>query len=139
MATRATPIRYVDRDVVGAPEQVANVLRRAAERGRLVAATVPVPAPNDPNKVWVRVRFRAPSPGAAARRRRPKRRALLLGAAIATILGLLAGISYLVWLALQALIAALPALLITLALLAWLALRRAGVCAGMHCPGCRHH
>lgn len=145
MAAATTPVRYVDRDVIGAPEQVANVLRNAASRGRLVAATAPVPAPEDPTRVWVRVRFRAPSPGPTVRRapvkRSVRRRLLVVGAVVTAASGVLAGVAYLVWLAVQRLIAAGPFLLVasTVVLLIWLALRRVGVCCpGLHCPGCRH-
>jgi hypothetical protein len=145
MAAEATPVRYVDRDVIGVPEHVANVLRSAASRGRLVAATAPIPAPEDSTRVWVRVRFRAPSPGPtglrAPVRRRVRRRLLVVGAVVTAASGVLAGVAYLVWLAVQRLIAAGPFLLIalTVVLLIWLALRRVGVCCpGLHCPGCRH-
>jgi type IV secretory pathway TrbD component len=145
MVADSAPARYVDRDVVGTPDQVANVLRNAASRGRLVAATAPVGVPGDPYRVRLRVRFRAPSPGPTARRapvrRSVRRRLLASGAVVTAASGVLAGAVYLVWLAVQALIAAGPVLLIalTVALLIWLALRRVGVCCpGLHCPGCRH-
>jgi len=154
--------RFVGRTVVGSPDHVANVLRSTMDSGRLVAATAPVPVPNAPDVVAVRMRLRAPTPSGATRSgqlkptparlvtaytltsttpRRWRRRAAVIAALTALAAGLLAGVAYLVWLAMQALIAALPVLVAAALVLAvlWSVLGRAGVCCpGLHCPGCRH-
>ncbi|MFC0533954.1 hypothetical protein [Phytohabitans kaempferiae] len=153
--TRTTsPPRYVDRTVFGTPEHVANVLRSTMDNGRLVAATAPRPVVNMPGAVMLRMRLHQPTPGtvhsprivtartiAAPLPRRWRRRAAVVTAVSVLSLAVLAGVAYLVWLAVQALIAALP-LLIGAALALYVLSRfltRAGVCCpGMHCSGCKH-
>jgi hypothetical protein len=153
--TRTTPApRYVDRTVVGTPAHVANVLRSTMDNGRLVAATAPRPVVNMPGTVMLRMRLHPPTPGptpaariVAARTavpplpRRWRRRAAVVTAVSVLALAVVAGLAYLVWLAVQALIAALP-LLIGAALALYVLRRyltRAGVCCpGIHCTGCKH-
>jgi len=135
--------RYIDRDVIGLPEQVVNALDNAARRGHLVSVTAPRPAPDAPGKVWVRARFLAPNPGptASPARVRLNRRRAAVATGVVAGTAVLAGLAYLVWLAVQALLAVWPVVagaLLVLFLL-WLAAGRAGVCcAGLHCPGCKH-
>ncbi|MTK02441.1 hypothetical protein [Micromonospora sp. CP22] len=59
---RRTPppaTRYVDRHVVGTPEELVTLMALATERGLLVFASAPVPLPGDPTRFRRYLRLRA--------------------------------------------------------------------------------
>ncbi|SCG61277.1 hypothetical protein [Micromonospora halophytica] len=52
--------RYVDRHVIGTPEELGVLMELATERGLLVFASVPVPLPDDPTRFRRHLRLRTP-------------------------------------------------------------------------------
>lgn len=117
--------------VVAAPAEVAELLRGAHAAGRLVTMTPPEPVGK--GRVVVRVELR-PLP----RPQRRTRRRLAVGAAVGIVATVAVGVAVTAtvrWLVEHA--AHLGAVLLILTLL-WAGAGRAGVCVGLHCPGCRH-
>ncbi|MFI7022936.1 hypothetical protein ACIBMZ_09485 [Micromonospora sp. NPDC049900] len=60
--TRRTPApttQYVDRHVVGTPEELATLMALATDRGLLVFASAPVQLPGDPTRFRRYLRLRA--------------------------------------------------------------------------------
>lgn len=114
--------------VFGSFAEVAGMIDRAHAAGRVVHVTPPRAARN--GQVVVDVRLRP-------QRRSGRRRVVsLVVAAVVVLLVLLAAAG----LALQWLIAHLPHVLVAAAIIGALlaAAGRAGVCVGIHCPGCKH-
>jgi hypothetical protein len=128
-----------DRRIIGTASEVAATVARVRRSGRLIAMTTPRQT-ND-GRVFVNVRYLTP-PAQPARPARPaRRRTAVRVAAIATTAAALIGLAvYGVVLLVTALVHLLPLLIggLVLLLLAWAVLGRAGVCPGVHCPGCTH-
>jgi hypothetical protein len=124
----------------GTLPEVGAALEVASRSGRLVAATDPVPMPGEPGVVLVHVRFAPPPRRPLVVKTRRRTRPGVVAVAVAGVLGVLGVV---VW-AVATLIAWVVAHWLTvLGVLAggWLvltALGRAGVCPGIHCPGCSH-
>ena len=142
--TQVTPYT-MERRIEGAPAEVAATVARVRRSGRLVAMTTPRLSPTGDGTVYVNVRFLAPPPSRTARpvaiRLRTIRRTAIRVAAIAVlVVGLAAVAVYAVMRLVAELIHLLPVLggALVLLLLVWSALGRAGVCPGLHCPGCAH-
>ena len=139
--THVTPYT-TDRRITGTPAKVAATIDQVRRSGRLVAMTNPRPTAD--GNVWVNVRFLT-TPDLPTRQATDRRHPLLRTAGrIATVVipvaGLTVGLIYAVSRLIAALIPLLPYLGVglVLVLLLWAALGRAGVCAGLHCPGCSH-
>lgn len=138
---------------IGTRQEAVAMLRAARAAGRLVSYTQPVPAPGAPGRVMLRVQLadhptppaRPATPAPTPQRWVPQPRPRLppaawaaiavaalaiLGAAIWVIVTLLAWV-----LAHLALITATLAAAVLIVVL----LSRAGICPGIHCPGCPHH
>jgi hypothetical protein len=95
--------------------------------------------------VYVTVRFlatpvRSTRDVAAYRRRRVLRRASWVSAVVVSSIGFAVAVAYTVSRLVAALIHLLPYLGVALVLVlaVWATLGRAGVCPGLHCPGCSH-
>lgn len=139
---------HVDRLIVGAPDEVAAVLRSAAHRGVLVAVTVPRPVAG--GRVVVVARMVATAPAEAAtgepsrlvRHRVGRSRSIARCAGIAAVaMGVVALSGALLYAVVWLVVAAWPLLLAAAVVL--FVLRRVQVrvgvcCPGLHCPGCRH-
>lgn len=129
------------RDVVGAPEDIRNVLERAHAEGRLVSFTEPEQV------VRVQVVLREQT----ARSARPSRwnpldnpAPYLIGTALVALAGIAAVVAYEVITAVAAAIAWVSAHAVGIGagavLLVLMAVALSGgtaACAGMHCGGCR--
>ncbi len=130
------------RTVVGEPEQVAAALRRLDEQDRLIAMTPPKPLPD--GRVRVGVKLGEPAPAVVAvpapAPQRAARRVRVVVACVVGGLALLTGAGLAVALVVREIAAHLAAVvgIAGLVVLAWAGLGRVGVCAGIHCPGCRH-
>jgi hypothetical protein len=135
-----------ERRVVGTPAEVAATVDLVRRSGRLVAMTTPRPTSDgNGSVVWVNVRFlavpvRTTRPAATDRRRTVVRSVGRVAAVAVPAAGFAAFLVYAVTQLVAALVALLPffggALLVALAV--WALLGRAGVCPGLHCPGCAH-
>jgi hypothetical protein len=132
--------------IVGTRPEVLNALRTAHSHGRLIATGSQLrPVPGDHlGRVYIRARILPPPP---ARPVTPHRtwRPYLIAVAVAAGLALVALLIWAVVAAVNAAVLAithaLPELLGLLAVagvLLLFAAGRAGVCPGIHCPGCRH-
>lgn len=123
--------------IIGTRQQVANVIRTAHRSGQLVTLGPIQPMPTDRSKVCVTATFTQPT--IRTRRRLPRRHAAIITVAVAstTVLALLGWAGYLL---VQLVAAHWPLILgvLTLAATALLLAGRAGICPGIHCPGCRH-
>jgi hypothetical protein len=128
--------------ITGTPVQVGQTLDRLARTGQLARVSDPQPT-GQAGQVLVTVQVLQPRPAAAlAARTGPRRRVrpwvwwTAGGAAVAV----LAGLVWLVVVAVAWVVAHWAHLLVGLVLLAVLLglAGRAGVCVGVHCPGCRH-
>jgi hypothetical protein len=143
--TQITPYTS-ERRIVGTPMQVAHMVDLVRRSGHLVAMTDPRLTPENDGRVYVTVRVVLPPPirstrvVAADRRRRALRIAGRVSAAVIPVTGAAVAVVYAVSRLVAALVHLLPYLGIGLvvALLVWRALGRAGVCPGLHCPGCSH-
>lgn len=142
--TQVTPYT-TERRIVGTPAEVASTVDRVRRSGRLVAMTRPRPVPEGDGRVFVNVRFLA-TPVRSARQVAADRRRTVLrtaGRVVVRVIGVAAvvcAVSRLViWLVIG-LLHLLPFLGVALvvALIGWALLGRAGVCPGLHCPGCSH-
>ena len=142
--TQVTPYT-TERRIVSAPSEVAAMVDRVRRSGRLIAMTTPRPTPEGDGSVFVTVRFltapvRSTRQVTTDRRRTGLRTAGSVAAVAVPTAGAVAG---LLW-ALARLVAELAHLLpylgaaLTVALLLWATLGRAGICPGLHCPGCSH-
>lgn len=129
--------------VLGTRAEVALVMRHLSA-AQVAHVTDPEPIPGAPGRVSVRyLPLPNPHPARPAQHARPtarvtrtERTALVFAGG--ALVGAAAGIAAM--LAVQWLLAHLlliAGVLIALAALLWLA-GRAGVCPGIHCPGCRH-
>jgi hypothetical protein len=131
--------------VVGTPAEVAGTPDLIRRFGRLVAATRPRRMPDGDPRVCVNVRF-VVTPVRSARQYAAERRRAALGTAgrvaavVVPVTGFAAAVVYAVARLVAELIRLLPyvggALVVALTL--WALLGRAGVCPGLHCPGCSH-
>ncbi len=133
--TAVTPYT-TERRIVGTPAEVAATVTRVRLSGRLVAMTTPRLTRDGDGRVFVNVRYVAPTPP-----RRTRRRTALRFAAFAVpAIGLAAATVYAVARLVAELIHLLPIIAgaLVVLLVVWAALGRAGVCPGLHCPGCRH-
>ena len=134
----------IERRIVGTPAEVADTVDRVRRSGRLVAMTRPRLTPDADAQVSVTVRVLAPparSPRQITADRRPVwRRAGRVAAVMVPVTGLTAAVIYAVARLVAALIPLLPYLggALLVALILWAALGRAGICPGLHCPGCSH-
>lgn len=142
--TTVTPYTS-ERRIVGTPAQVAHMVDLVRRSGHLVAMTDPRLAPEGDGRVSVTVRLvlppvRSTRQAAAGRRRRVLRMAGRVAVVVVPVTGAAVAVVYAVPRLLAALIPVLPYLGVALvvALLVWRALGRAGVCPGLHCPGCSH-
>ena len=143
--TQVTPYTS-ERRIVGTPAQVAHMVDLVRRSGHLVAMTDPRLAPEGDGRVYVTVRLVLPPPDrstrqtAADRRRTVLRIAGRVSTVVVPVTGAAVAVVYAVSRLLAALIPALPYLGVALvvALLVWRVLGRAGVCPGLHCPGCSH-
>lgn len=133
-----------ERRIVGSPAEVASTVDRVRRSGRLVAMTHPRPTPEGDGRVYVNVRFLA-APARSTRqvtadRRTVRRTASRVAAVVVPVVGLAAAVVYAVTRLVAALLHLLPFLGVALvvAVIAWALLGRAGVCPGLHCPGCSH-
>lgn len=130
--------RHLDRRLTGSPAYVSNVVETLRNDGRLLAASPPRPVPGDDRRVFATVRFLdTPAPVVST----PRRRWPIAVAAITGCAAVLAGLGWAVAQLVHAITASAPAIagaLFLVLLVAWLLAGRAGVCAGLHCPGCPH-
>jgi len=134
-----------ERRIVGTPAEVASTVDRVRLSGRLVAMTRPRLAPEGDGRVYVNVRFLSPPVRSARQVAADRRRTLLriggrVAAVVIPVTGVAAAAVYAVTRLIAGLIHLLPYLggALVLVLIVWAALGRAGVCPGMHCPGCSH-
>jgi hypothetical protein len=148
---RPTPRRVqvtpytAERSVIGTPAQVACTVDLIRRSGRLVAATRPRQMPDGDRRIYVNVRFLVtpvrPARQVAADRRRTVLRTVGRVAAVAVpVTGVVVALAYAVaWLVAE-LVRLLPYVggALVVVLIVWAVLGRAGVCAGLHCPGCSH-
>jgi len=149
---KGTKVR--EQRIIGDPSHIANVLNTKLASGELVSAAEPVavahPETGKPAvMVIVRLLDRELPVRADASRVTSWRRALwawlvrnrLPIAVTLAVLGALAGVAYLVYLLVQVVISHLALIVgvLVAAGAAWFLLGRAGVCPGLHCPGCRHN
>ena len=137
-------VEYVDRPVIGDPQQVQRALITLQNNGLLVSASAIQPMPGADQRVFVMVRMLETAPTTAQPRQRWYRRpgvvATVAGVTITTCTGTAYGLYLLAQAAAQAASGAGPALvgLATVAALIWFVLGRSGKCCpGLHCPGCR--
>jgi hypothetical protein len=138
--TQVTPYT-TERRIVGTPTEVAATVDRVRRSGRLVAMTTPRMTRDDDGRVYVNVRYLAPPTRPTRTRRRTAGRTAGRVAAIAVpLVGLAAVAAYAVTRLIAELIHLLPYLgsALVVVLLVWAVLGRAGVCPGLHCPGCSH-
>jgi hypothetical protein len=143
-ASGATVVRLDDERaaVTGSPVQVGQLLDRLGRTGRLARVSDPQPT-GQAGQVLVTVRLLQPRPAPALTPRTGPRSRVLpwvwwtAGGAAAAVL---AGLAWLVVAAVAWVAAHWAHLLVGLVVLAAVlgGLGRAGVCVGMHCPGCRH-
>jgi hypothetical protein len=142
MSHAPAPVPHI---IVGTRHQLLTVLRTAHSQGRLVAMDSQLrPVPGDPHgRVYLHARLRPPMPGRRHTAHQTRRR-YLIAAAVA---GALAVLALLIWAVAAAITAAISAIgdalpqLLGLAAVVGvllLAAGRAGICPGIHCPGCRH-
>ncbi|MFI7543111.1 hypothetical protein [Actinoplanes sp. NPDC049599] len=134
-----------ERRIVGTPAEVASTVDRVRRSGRLVAMTYPRPMAEGDGRVFVKVRFLATPVRSTRQVTTDRRRAVLraAGRAAAVVVpatGLAVAVVYAVSRLVAALLHLLPLLGVALVVtvIAWSLLGRAGVCPGLHCPGCSH-
>jgi hypothetical protein len=147
--TTTTAIRpgVYDHAVTGTAGQLAALLRHHTSAGTLVAATAPRRLPDGRCSIILRLRTnpaarrRVTRPATPVRTRRTGRIAALVLAIAGAAAGLLTAIAWLLGQLVAFLTAHAAALAgVAIALVAIIAaLGRAGVCPGIHCPGCTHH
>lgn len=134
-----------ERRIVGTPAEVASTVDRVRRSGRLVAMTYPRPMAEGDGRVFVTVRYLATPVRSTRQVTADRRRAVLRAAGrAAAVVVPVAGLAVAMVYAVLRLVAALPhltpvlgvALVVTV--IAWALLGRAGVCPGLHCPGCSH-
>ena len=141
--TQVTPYT-TDRRIVGTPVQVADTVDRVRRSGRLVAMSRPRPLPGGAGRVFVTVRFLTEPHSnrriGTDRRRATVRTAGLVAAVAVPAAGAAAALVYAVSRLVAELLHLLPYLGVALVLLlaGWALLGRAGLCPGLHCPGCSH-
>ncbi len=142
--TQVTPFT-TDRRIVGTPAEVAAMVGRVRRSGRLIAMTTPRPTPEGAGNVSVTVRLLT-TPVRSTRQVNTDRRCTVLrttGRVAAITIPVAATVAALVW-AVSRLVAELIHLMpylgaaLAVALLLWAGLGHAGVCPGLHCPGCSH-
>lgn len=129
VVARRLPADLAGRFAVGTPAEVAAIVARVRESGRLVSITLP--RLDARGRTFVYVTFRT-----LPDRRQARRRRLLIAAAVlaAVLLPLAA-----VWMLLKALAAVFPyavGALLIVGLALWLP-GHSGACTGLHCKGCR--
>ena len=134
-----------ERRIVGTPAEVASTVDRVRLSGRLVAMTRPRLTPEGDGRVYVNVRFLSPPVRSARQITTDRRRTMLrtagrLSAVVIPVTGVAAAVVYTVTRLIAELLHLLPYLggALVLLLVGWAALGRAGVCPGLHCPGCSH-
>jgi hypothetical protein len=141
--TQVTPYT-TDRRIVGTPTQVADTVDRVRRSGRLVAMSRPRLLPDGNGRMFVTVRFltepRSTRQIGTDRRRARLRTAGRVAAVAVPAAGTAAALVYAVSRLVAELLHLLPYLGVALVLLlaGWALLGRAGVCPGLHCPGCSH-
>jgi hypothetical protein len=123
--------------IIGTRHQIANVIRTAHTRGQLVTLGPVKPVPHDRSKVCVIATFTKPTirpPRRITRRHQAIIAAAVAGLTVAALMG------WAMYLLVQLVVAhwALIVGLLTAVGVALLLASRAGVCPGIHCPGCRH-
>lgn len=131
----------VEKVRTGQPDQVRAWLEQAQEAGRLVSFTAPEPVPGRPGEVTVRatvlpvVQVRAYTRVQGQPVRWSVRRRLAVGTAVALpVVGAVVWLAYEVWVYRYVILG----VLVVAGLVAlWVALGQAGVCPGLHCPGCK--
>ena len=138
--TGATPYT-VERRIVGTPAEVTSTVARVRRSGRLVAMTTPRWMPAGDARVWVNVRFLAAPTDSARQSAADRRRVVLrtvgcIAAVLVPVAVIAAGLFYVM----ARLVDLLPnaGVVLILAVIVWRALRRADVCAGLHCTSCSH-
>jgi len=134
-----------ERRIVGTPAEVASTVDRVRLSGRLVAMTRPKLTPEGDGHVYVNVRYLTPPVRSARQVAIDRRRTVLrtggrVAAVVIPVTGVAAAAVYAVTRLIAELVHLLPYLgfALVLLLVGWAALGRAGVCPGLHCPGCSH-
>jgi hypothetical protein len=146
MVRRAQVTPYTtERRIVGTPTEVAATVDRVRRSGRLIAMTTPRLVREGDGRVYVNVRFLTPPAPAARRATAARRRTILrttarIVAVAVPVAGVAVGAVYAVGLLIAGLVRLVPYVGggLVVVLLLWAALGRAGVCPGLHCPGCSH-
>lgn len=134
------PAPVIDRRVVGSPVEIARFLTAAGLSGRLVSSSELRPMPAGDPRVYVAVRLCERPVEQVVTAARWRRRPGLVATVTATVVVVVSALGVALYLLVQAVIALMPYVIAGLVILAvlWLLAGRAGVCPGVHCPGCRH-
>lgn len=153
IGTKVREERYI-----GDPDTLNRLLTDLSDKGELVAVTMPVAVSNpiggEPAFLVVaQVRDPLPAPADEAKGVTAKlaawRRAAwewlvrnrVPIAITVAVVAAVAVVGYLLYLLVQLIVTHLALIIGALigVVAVWFALGRAGVCPGLHCPGCRHH
>lgn len=134
--------RYLRREhvVTGTAVELSNIVRAHRAAGTFVGMSEPHAVTGGRFQVRMALLERAPARPVPRVRRRSRCAWCIAGGASAAVL-VLAGVGYLLGRLVLVVVANLPLILGGLAVLLMLAvaLGRAGVCAGVHCGGCKSH